>query len=166
MSDIETIDDRNPVIKYSGTWSLTGSSSEYLNTNSYATSLGASASVNFSGMYAIPPPLSSLLVSLILPIHTNYFAYIGTSISVYGTITQIFTGAPPISNYTIDSGVPYQFAAQQQKEIQYDQLFFRATGLSFGLPHTLVITNVADNDVLTDPPLPHTDFPEREINRT
>lgn len=82
--------------------------------------------------------------------HLHALSYIGTSISVYGTITHTGLGAQPISNYTIDSGVPYQFAAPQlQGEDQHQQLFFRATGLALGgPPHTLVITNVADNDYL------------------
>jgi hypothetical protein len=93
-------------------------------------------------------PLSSLLVSLILHAYTiTWDSCIGTSISVYGTITP--TGAQPISNYTIDSGVPYQFAAQQLTKIQYQQLFFYATGLASGLLHTLVITNVANNGYLS-----------------
>lgn len=54
----------------------------------------------------------------------------------------------PVSNYTIDSSVPYQFNATQTAEDQHQQLFFRATGLVLG-QHTLVITNELENDVLT-----------------
>jgi hypothetical protein len=44
--------------------------------------------------------------------------------------------------------VPYQFNATQKGEDQHQQLFFRVTGLGLG-KHTLVITNVLENDVLT-----------------
>jgi len=71
--------------------------------------------------------------------------YIGPTVSVYGTITT--DGVHPISNYTIDSGFPYQLVAEQQGGEQNQQLFFRATGLADTL-HTLVITNEMDNGFL------------------
>ena len=74
--------------------------------------------------------------------------YIGTGVSVYGTIGHTGFGYAPVSNYTIDSGVPYQFNATQTAQDQHQSLFFRATGLGLG-QHTLGITNVLQNDVLT-----------------
>ena len=51
--DAQTVfDDRDLAIKYTGRWYRSGNLFEYLNTSTYTTSAGSSASFNFSGMYA------------------------------------------------------------------------------------------------------------------
>ncbi|EDR01338.1 uncharacterized protein LACBIDRAFT_333367 [Laccaria bicolor S238N-H82] len=109
---VTRFDDRDSRIQYSSTWVKAGTPLDYLNTTTGTDFAGSGVLFNFTG----------------------------TGVTVYGSII-VWTGLlPPVSNYTIDSGMPYQFIATQMEESQHQQLFFRATGLSLG-QHTLMITN-------------------------
>lgn len=117
---VTRFDDRDPGIQYSGIWGNSGTELDYLNTTTFTIYAGSGVLFNFTG----------------------------TGVSVYGTIGPTGFGHAPVSNYTIDSGVPYQFNATQTAEDRHQQLFFRATGLGLG-KHTLAIANELENDVLT-----------------
>lgn len=119
-SIITRYDDRDPSIQYSGIWGTAGTSLDYLNTTTFTIYAGSAVSFNFTG----------------------------TGVSVYGRIGPTGFGYAPLSNYTIDSGAPYTFNGTQKTDDQHQQLFFRATGLGLG-QHTLAISNVLQNDVLT-----------------
>ncbi|TFK21020.1 hypothetical protein FA15DRAFT_688909 [Coprinopsis marcescibilis] len=111
-------DDADPAITYStGDWDRAGSDREFNSTTTWTTEEGATATIQF----------------------------IGTRISVHGTIGagRATTGAR--SAYVVDDDTPVIFEATPDTTVQYNQLFFQSPELEEG-QHTLTITNVGDED--------------------
>ncbi|KAF8153254.1 hypothetical protein B0H34DRAFT_800478 [Crassisporium funariophilum] len=114
-----TIDDRDQSISYSvGQWVQKGMAKEFKSSTTETWTAGATAQLSFYG----------------------------TNISVWGTIG--IKGPAAESMYSIDQGVPATFTGTQiPKTTQYQQQFFQSEQLSL-TNHTLIITNLIDDDEL------------------
>ncbi|KAH9474992.1 hypothetical protein JR316_0012091 [Psilocybe cubensis] len=113
MADIQTYDDRDPSVVYSGgDWQKGGTENEYFQTTSYVRNATGS---------------------------TATFKFTGTSVSVFGTLDSADLGrGTPISSYRIDNGQPVIYTGPTPDSEQYKQQFFQSPTLPPG-PHTLVI---------------------------
>ncbi|TFK26399.1 hypothetical protein FA15DRAFT_293134 [Coprinopsis marcescibilis] len=113
------IDDQDQSIQYSSGWERAGSDREFNHTTTASSTQGATARL----------------------------AFLGTRISVFGTISI----RPEVaeSQYSIDDGDPvtFQGATTAQGPDTYHQLFFRSPELSDG-PHILTVTNIGTENVL------------------
>lgn len=113
------LDDRHPAIQYSPVqWGEAGSQYEYNLTNTWTSSLGATAKIRFSG----------------------------TGIAVYGTIGPKYSGQDPISLYTLDNNSPTTYHGKAEANSQYRKLFFQSPVLRSGI-HELTVTNGAEGVV-------------------
>ncbi|EFI27467.1 hypothetical protein CC1G_15502 [Coprinopsis cinerea okayama7 len=122
-------DDRDAAITYTGTWGQAGSDREFNSTTTWTVDDGATATINF----------------------------VGTGISVYGTIAGGIARRSPRSSYAIDDEDEVIFEGDPGLTVQYNQLFYQSPTLSEG-EHTLTITNLATDgqlflDVLMVEPL-------------
>ncbi|KAF9553928.1 hypothetical protein CPC08DRAFT_713347 [Agrocybe pediades] len=112
--EVVTIDDRDPRIVYSGTWTLAGRPFvEFNGSTTLSMDKGATATFNFSG---------------------------ASSISVWGTIGE--DTLPPQSSYSIDGGPPVLYTAHIESSNQYQVNFFFASVSP--AQHSLVITTLVD----------------------
>jgi len=73
---------------------------------------------------------------------TKWIKPIGTSVSVWGTISNF--GDAPISSYSIDGGAEETYNATILQNIQYQLQFFQSKGLTLA-SHTLVITILTED---------------------
>ncbi|KJA15002.1 hypothetical protein HYPSUDRAFT_48706 [Hypholoma sublateritium FD-334 SS-4] len=116
---VTVFDDRNALIVYSTSpgWTQGGNVSDFQGTSTWTTSAGASFTFKFTGV----------------------------SISVYGTLSG--TTAPQQSAYSIDGGDAQAFTAVTPTGVvfTFHQLFFSRSGLTAGVSHTLVVTNLVEN---------------------
>ncbi|KIK02600.1 hypothetical protein K443DRAFT_657113 [Laccaria amethystina LaAM-08-1] len=113
------LDDRHPAIQYSPfQWGQAGSQFEYNFTNTWTSSLGATAKIRFSG----------------------------TDIGAYGTIGPKYSGQDPISLYTLDNNSPTTYHGKAEANSQYRILFFQSPALRSGI-HELTVTNAAEGVV-------------------
>ncbi|EAU85417.1 hypothetical protein CC1G_07111 [Coprinopsis cinerea okayama7 len=121
MSAVLTFDDTDPAISYLGDWEPAGGPDEYESTTIWTNTPGASAQITF----------------------------MGTGISVFGTITRQDLFSAPISRYQLDndSSMAAQYIGQQTVDAQYRVRFFSVTSLKPGV-HTLTITNESDKGQL------------------
>ncbi|KAG5645123.1 hypothetical protein DXG03_006840 [Asterophora parasitica] len=112
------VDDQDPRIQYSENhWFLAGSANEY------ATSTHGSRSSKGKAT----------------------FTFTGTSIAVYGTISDTGTyKTGPASTYSIDGASPATYSAVPTESKQYGVQFYRSPALADG-EHTLVIANTLEN---------------------
>ncbi|KAF9440768.1 hypothetical protein P691DRAFT_767278 [Macrolepiota fuliginosa MF-IS2] len=111
--------DHNPSISYfsslesqgTSSWSHDGSSNEFNHTVSHAIDVGSGASIAFSG----------------------------TSIAIFGTISQESFDQPnPTTQYVLDAKAPVIYHTQASTKVQYQVPFYRSSYLVDG-PHTLEI---------------------------
>ncbi|KAF8963489.1 hypothetical protein BDZ97DRAFT_1919736 [Flammula alnicola] len=115
MGDLQPIDDRDPLISYSGTWEDGGVDNEYNKTTTWTNWSGSTAKITFSG----------------------------TSISVWGTIAVADLGVAPHSSYSVDDGPAMLYEANQSSTAQYRQQFFQSGNLS-PTNHTLLLTTLVE----------------------
>ncbi|KAF9220919.1 hypothetical protein BS17DRAFT_712720 [Gyrodon lividus] len=122
-----TVDDRDPRITYTGTWTLGGNAPEYENTTHGTTIAGSSASFNFTGTFH------------------------GTSVSVFGTVGPVdyyhVDVGPPMSVYNLDHFPAVTFTAPALNSASYHYQFYTSPLLDEGV-HYLVITSVNMSSVL------------------
>ena len=116
-----TIDDRSSSLVYAGSWNREGTSSELNGTSTWSNMSDSTVSLNFSGS--------------IFHRHRSFATlsqarFLGTQISVWGTVLGIGNGTGPQSNYTIDDETPTLFVALQLTNTQYKQLFFQSDMLA------------------------------------
>lgn len=117
MASPVIVDDRDPRIVYSSTgWFLLGGPLEYDSTTHGARTAGATATFKFTG----------------------------SSVAVYGTISDIGIYQNPVSTYSIDGSSPFTYTGIATSQIQYRQQFFQSSKLVAG-DHTLVITAILNN---------------------
>lgn len=50
-SNVAIVDDKDPLVSYTGQWTTAGGPVEFDRTTSYATSVGSTASFNFTGKW-------------------------------------------------------------------------------------------------------------------
>ncbi|KAF8064018.1 hypothetical protein FPV67DRAFT_1782385 [Lyophyllum atratum] len=106
------IDDTDNRIIYAGAWLLSGEPDENQATAHGSADPGATATLTFTG----------------------------SSIAVYGTITETRPGfGARLSTYTIDGANPVVFRPSPAANVLYKQLFFQSPTLGDG-QHTLVVT--------------------------
>ncbi|KAG6836976.1 hypothetical protein H0H93_016929 [Arthromyces matolae] len=110
-------DDASPNIIYTGNWVIGGRPQEFDGTTHGTNEAGATA----------------------------FFTFTGTSVAVYGTVARLATSQIPVtSTYSLDGGDAVEYSATPSQVVQYRQLFFLASNLSYG-KHTLFITCTTAN---------------------
>ncbi|PPQ73642.1 hypothetical protein CVT24_007628 [Panaeolus cyanescens] len=124
MSTVITYDDRDFVVRYSQPaqghhWTDQTSSQSYQGTLKLTNTRRASATVTFTG----------------------------TSITVWGLISDRGTGADPVSSYSIDGGSSVTFAPGRTGSTQPRVQFFKSDPLE-NREHTLEIVNLVEGDFL------------------
>ncbi|KAF9457149.1 hypothetical protein BDZ94DRAFT_264913 [Collybia nuda] len=121
MTTFQNVDDRDPRVVYSGSWVLGGVDQEF-NRTTHGTVAGGSQA---------------------------RFTFNGSSVTVYGTITNEPVGGivlPPSSTYSIDGSTNATFNPVPTS-IQYRQIFYQSPVLQ-NTQHVLVITSLVSNSVL------------------
>jgi len=108
-------DDRDNSISYTGIWVQGGGPAEYRGTTSFVTNPGATASLTF----------------------------VGSGVSVYGTVSPHGSLYPPPCSYSIDGDSGTTLTATATNSTQYQLLFFQSPELTTG-NHTLVITIIIE----------------------
>ncbi|KAF7421023.1 hypothetical protein PC9H_011542 [Pleurotus ostreatus] len=113
MSDPNTylVDDADARVRYSAGWEQMGGDNEYNQTTHYTFTAGASFT----------------------------FSFVGTSVSVFGTIDNLVDseGRSPNSTYELDGTTPVVFRGRPVQGVIYQQLFYQSPTLP-NMPHTLV----------------------------
>ncbi|KIM91333.1 hypothetical protein PILCRDRAFT_810598 [Piloderma croceum F 1598] len=112
MTKITIVDDRDPQLKYTGSWVLEGANGEFDQTSHGSTTLGSQVT----------------------------FTFHGTSIAVVGTIQPTGPTGPPKSNYTIDSSPTVTFTAPSTTTAIFQVVYYESPTLENG-EHTLIITD-------------------------
>ncbi|KAJ7234757.1 hypothetical protein B0H12DRAFT_1327620 [Mycena haematopus] len=113
------IDDQDPTVKYTGTWSVGGTTHEHDDT--------VTSSVVAGNNFLVP--------------------FTGTSIAVYGTFDASSAGVR--TSYAIDGGTPVTVTSPSSPNDSYQQLFWQSDAVSSGahnLVVTMVSVNSGDGD--------------------
>ncbi|KAF9471762.1 hypothetical protein BDN70DRAFT_531817 [Pholiota conissans] len=65
---------------------------------------------------------------------------------MYGTIPPTNSAPVPTQvSYTMDNSTPMMYVTPTTDDVQYNQLFFQYFTLDATIPHTLVVTNIAQD---------------------
>ncbi|KAH6910856.1 hypothetical protein BKA70DRAFT_1371062 [Coprinopsis sp. MPI-PUGE-AT-0042] len=114
-------DDRDASVVYSGSWGQAGVSEEFNSTTTFSNTAGSTATLNF----------------------------IGTGITVLGTIAGGAREEEPISQYVLDDNDAVLFQGSPGRAPQRNQAFYQSPTLPAG-QHTLTITNLAEGTLFLD----------------
>ncbi|EIW77843.1 hypothetical protein CONPUDRAFT_75625 [Coniophora puteana RWD-64-598 SS2] len=116
MDSAVTVDDRSPLISYSGStaWAQGGASPEYHNTTSGSYHYGDTAT----------------------------FTFTGTWVAVYGTVGWVSVNGLPTTTFTLDGNESINFQGPNATLAQYRYQMYSSSILN-GAEHTLVINNTS-----------------------
>ncbi|PPQ74310.1 hypothetical protein CVT24_000562 [Panaeolus cyanescens] len=140
MSTVIRIDNVDPQIIYSGTWTTHPSESGYNHTISLTRRIGNSATLNFIGK-----SLALKVAKVIRFVCKSNLKFQGNSVAVVGQLGPHPPNAPAITRYQVDDGDPVTFAPASPSSDLTRMLFYQSPALPFG-PHKLVMTNMMDLD--------------------
>ncbi|KAJ7250697.1 hypothetical protein C8J57DRAFT_1521102 [Mycena rebaudengoi] len=110
-TNLAIVDDRDVSIRYSGVWSDAGDASEYASTTRWSTRSGSTAS----------------------------FSFIGTSVTVYGSIAPNATSAAKLAFAIEGTTHAGEFSPKNSSTVVRQEPLWTSPALGSG-PHTLVIT--------------------------
>ncbi|KAF8215360.1 hypothetical protein K438DRAFT_1562073 [Mycena galopus ATCC 62051] len=113
------VDDRDPLIKYTGTWGQAGSSEEYSETTTFS----------------------------VVPGSTATFPFTGSSVTVYGTIAANNFSTQATWSFAVDSSVTgtYTPPANMTSDIHHQALWTTPASSIANGTHSLLITQTASS---------------------